>query len=244
MVRSRASQLASFLELIKEYYCKEDERHEAVVKKYEIDELINYLNRADDNGRLPVKCDGITFTVRCSNMDPRPRLKGKTIDVILTLKYELTEDNRIRETKTKEEKDGNIDIYECNIQIKGKSELDTGRKFAWHLDCEENTDGKFVHPRFHFHAGGKKISGIETGGLLMISSPRIAYPPMDLPLAINFVIRNFVHRDEMSGHYAILKKKPYKEVVVKSELAIMKPYFCDVIEKLGTNQNHYFPVSV
>ena len=179
-------------------------------------------------------------------MDPQPRLKGKKLEIILSLKYDWKKDGSIRENKTDaEKKDSNSSIYDCNIQIKGyEEEKGIRRIFAWHLDCEEETCGKYIHPHFHFHAGGKKIGGLKTGDLLMISSPRIAYPPMDLPLAISFIIHNFVHREDMAKQYEILNDKYYKWIVNESVKKVLKPYFKAVYENLGSSNHHYFPLSL
>ncbi len=241
-VASRCGQLVQFLELIKRFFCEAKEDSPAVVQKYEIDQLINYLNNVNDDGQVLIKCDRISFRVSASNMDAIPKIKGNKADVYLSMRYDWKNDYRIRERLTDEEKRKGTEIYDCNIEIKAVEEEGGHRKFSWHLDCEENTNGKFVHPHFHFHAGGRKISGLNTGRLLMLSSPRIAYPPMDLPLAINFVIRNFVHRDNMSEQYAILDNKEYKNAVKLSETNILKPYFKEVYEKIGSNENHYFPI--
>ena len=241
---SRGSQLVRFLELIKEFFCKASAEEGELVDSYQINQLINELNRAEDGEKLTVNCENISFKVRASNMDPSPKLKGKTIEVTLSLKYDWMKNGSVREVKSAEEKkDDNISIYDCNIQIKGYEEVkNVRRKFAWHLDCEENTQGKYIHPHFHFHAGGKKLSGLNTGELLLISSPRIAYPPMDLPLAINFIIHNFVHQEDMGAQYDILNQKYYKWMLGQSVKNVLRPYFNDLSDNLETTQNHYFPV--
>lgn len=241
---SRNGQLVRFLEVIKEYFCKSNAEDGELIDSYQINQLINDLNNAEYGEILTVNCDSITFKVRASNMDPVPRLKGKTIDVILSMKYDWLTNGSIRETKNEEEKDNDLlSVYDCNIQIKGYDyEKGVRRKFAWHLDCEENIQGKFIHPHFHFHAGGKKLSGLGTGELLLISSPRIAYPPMDLPLAINFIIQNFIHQKEMSSQYRVLNDKYYKWILGQSINNILRPYFNDVVEKLDSNRCRYFPV--
>ena len=245
MATSRCGQLVQFLELIKKFFCEAKEDLPVVVQPYEINQLINSLNNIVDSGQVTIKFDSITFRISTSSMGPKPKIKSKKADVILSMKYDWQSDFRIRERLTEEEKQKSVqDIYECNIRIKAIEEDGISRFFSWHLDCEDNTNGKFVHPHFHFHAGGKKISGLNTGRLLMLSSPRIAYPPMDLPLAINFVIRNFVHRNDMSEQYAILANKEYKRVVTQSEKSILGPYFKEICENLATSENHYFPVTI
>ena len=241
---SRCGQLVNFLVYIRDFFGKEENEECPVIQKYEINNLINYLNNVEERGVVPIECEGISFKVRASNMNPEPKLKYKTFDVILSMKYDWLEDGKIRERKTDEEKkNGRVEIYNCNIEIKCVDEVEgRHKKFSWHLDCEEETNGKYVHPHFHFHAGGRKISGLATGQLLMISSPRIAYPPMDLPLAINFVIRNFFHSKEMIEQHAILSRGQYKSCIENSIDSILTPYFKEVHETIKTNDSHYFPI--
>lgn len=239
---SRCGLLIQFLELIKDFFCKAKQDAPAVVEAYEIDQLIHYLNNVEDTGLVNICFERISFRISTSSMNPIPKVKGNKANVCLSMKYDWNKNGSIREYPTDEERKRGCEIYDCNIEIKAIEEKGEYRKFSWHLDCEESTNGKFVHPHFHFHAGGKKISDLNTGQLLMLASPRIAYPPMDLPLAINFVIRNFVHRDEMSDQYAILHKDAYKTIVRQSELNILKPYFEEVCKKVGTEENRYFPV--
>ena len=242
-ISSRGAQLVRFLQTVMHYFDDDGNGESSCIDLYEFNQLMNILNRLDENDTLTVDCSSLTFKVCLSNMDPSPKLKGKYLFVILSLKYDWQKGGDIRETKTEEEKkDTNMSIYDCNIQVKGyEEEKGIRRLFAWHLDCEETTVGKFIHPHFHFHAGGKKLSGLDTGSLLMISSPRIAYPPMDLPLAVHFIIRNFVHRDDMAHQYKILEDKSYKWIVNQSVKYILKPYFKKVYENVDSPFFHYFP---
>lgn len=241
---SRCGQLVNFLVYIRDFFSKDVDEECPIIQKYEIDNLINYLSNVEDRGVVPIDCEGISFKVRASNMNPEPKLKYKTFDVILSMKYDWLEDGKIREKKTDDEKKNGVsEIYNCQIEIKAIDE-DEGKhkKFSWHLDCEEEINGKYVHPHFHFHAGGRRISGLDPGRLLMISSPRIAYPPMDLPLAINFVIRNFIHSKEMAVQHAILTRDQYKSYIEKSVDNILKPYFKEVHDTIKSSDSHYFPI--
>ena len=240
---SRCGHLVNFLIFVRDFLDKERNEEPPIIQKYEINKLINDLSNTDDRDSVHIEFEGITFKVRASNMNPKPHLINKTMDVILSMKYDWLKDGRIREEKTEEErKKDSVEIYDCNIEIRATDDNGQRVSFSWHLDCEEVINGKFVHPRFHFHAGGRKISGLDTGQLLMISSPRIAYPPMDLPLAINFIIRNFIHKNDMEDQYNILTHKQYTIPVKNSIVEILKPYFNEVHAKVDTNQSYYFPI--
>jgi hypothetical protein len=59
------------------------------------------------------------------------------------------------------------------------------------------TSGKRVnniHPRYHFQIGGKHVwdkPSYEFGSQLILETPRIAHPPLDAILAIDFVLANY-----------------------------------------------------
>jgi hypothetical protein len=68
---------------------------------------------------------------------------------------------------------------------------------AWHLDRNEgdNTEEEsknFVHPCYHFQFGGNQLpQELGYGRLLLVESPRIAHPPLDAILAVDFVLSNY-----------------------------------------------------
>ncbi|WP_326536307.1 hypothetical protein [Pseudorhodoferax sp.] len=94
---------------------------------------------------------------------------------------------------------------------------------AWHFDRhigeEESVD---VHPLYHFQHGGHamEVHDGDLGKSLLISAPRLAFPPMDAILAIDFVISNF------SGRYwRELREDPsYINLLKGSQEFFWKPY--------------------
>ena len=54
---SRGSQLVRFLELIKEFFCKASAEEGELVDSYQINQLINELNRTEDGEKLTVNCE-------------------------------------------------------------------------------------------------------------------------------------------------------------------------------------------
>lgn len=65
---------------------------------------------------------------------------------------------------------------------------------AWHLDRDEPRDGRadLVHPAYHVQYGGQRLPALRSlGNHLLLGSPRIAHPPLDGVLAVDFVLTNY-----------------------------------------------------
>lgn len=68
----------------------------------------------------------------------------------------------------------------------------------------------------------KKIQeGNDFGHMLLLLSPRIPYPPMDLILGIDFVLRNFFKKSQIQG---ILENSQYQRAVKNSQYRLWRPY--------------------
>ncbi|SNR54174.1 hypothetical protein SAMN04488009_2262 [Maribacter sedimenticola] len=91
---------------------------------------------------------------------------------------------------------------EFNIVIEGTKFSEEGNKqliTSYHLDRhimnEDDGDGEYPHPIYHFQFGGRKLAElgqmIDTGNLLVFDSPRIAHYPMEAVLGIDFTLSNF-----------------------------------------------------
>ena len=170
----------------------------------------------------------IVFNVSTSGMSAKPSVKKMA--VLINTKYTLAP-----------ELSNTIDIfssYALQIYIKGyKNEDDTSTDasnfFCWHLDKETNTEGNYIHPYYHFHAGGNYINGREIGELLMINSPRIPHPPMDIILSIHFVIQNFFNSKEFHKQKEILRDDNYILIIERAQKRTLDPYFSAIV-----NANH------
>ncbi|MEM9299106.1 MAG: hypothetical protein AAGA64_12055 [Bacteroidota bacterium] len=113
---------------------------------------------------------------------------------------------------------------------------------SWHLD--KNTGNKdhkksnFVHPEYHMHFGGDQMvskNELHFGDLLLLESPRFAQLPLDLPLAIDFVIRNFYEKEK---NQKLLKNKIYKDVLANSQRFFWRPYFLGVAQHWLEKKNN------
>jgi len=195
-----------------------------LVEIYNLDNLISRFQIQNYTKEFDTK--DIIFHVSTSGMKNNPIIEE--LSVTLNLSYTLSED-------LSEKKDC-FNKYQLEIYIEGNSVNNSKQWFSWHLDREENTSGNYIHPLYHFHAGGNKIIGKNIGDLLMISSPRIPHPPMDIILAIHFIILNFVHAKDFNEQRKILEDDNYKALIYKAKKLIINPYF-DCI--LNDNNDSY-----
>ena len=197
----------------------------SLLRKYEFDNIMELYPLDNIVGRhvqnLVFSIDNLVLRVSSSGLKPYPRVSK--FSIILKTNYRL-----------QAELIDNTDIftdYSLEIFIKGYKDVtedsDEYKFFCWHLDKEENTDGKFMHPLYHFHAGGKDIKDFlyEEGGVVIISSPRIPHPPMDIILAIHFIIQNFVNSSEYPQKLKLLQDDNYVDIIERAQERILKPYF-------------------
>lgn len=113
---------------------------------------------------------------------------------------------------------------------------------SWHLDrhVPKAGDGenKYSHPQYHFTYGGRNMEekNFDFGASLIFPSPRIAYPPMDAILGIDFILQNYIHKDKTRS---ILNDPEYRAIIAKSQERLWKPYFISIASKWvnGINLN-------
>jgi len=105
--------------------------------------------------------------------------------------------------------------------ILGRDKLKRQYLNSWHLDKhlpgEENP--QYAHPEFHFQHGGKFMQG-EYGQAIIFESPRIAHPPMDGILAVDFVISNFLG----TAREVLKDNNEYQNLVRSAQARLWQPY--------------------
>lgn len=175
----------------------------------------------------------LTFRISTSGMSPYPRVSklSVSIDINYSLQIDMSASNDIFRT------------YSLELFIRGYKDMYTTDSespnfFCWHLDREENTMGDFIHPLYHLHAGGNKLQdeNIDAGGLVFIGSPRIPHPPMDIILAIHFVIQNFVNNGDCEQKSKLLADYNYQDIVERARKRVLDPYFKSIA---GVNHNSF-----
>lgn len=114
---------------------------------------------------------------------------------------------------------------------------------AWHVDRhirrEEDADEvdelgedesrialgtpRFVHPNYHFQYGGEGVWGFsdeQYGRHLLLEAPRLAHPPLDVVLAVDFVLSNYYGRQ----WHDLRQDSAYRRMVRVAHDRIWRPY--------------------
>lgn len=83
-----------------------------------------------------------------------------------------------------------------NIETRALDRESNVLKCAWHLDKniveDKDNESDFAHPDYHFQHGGFKVNDIKNyGEHLILAVPRLAHPPLDGILAVDFVLSNY-----------------------------------------------------
>lgn len=102
---------------------------------------------------------------------------------------------------------------------------------CWHLDKHEKNaaDDHYSHPKYHLTFGGKNLPEVGNyGSAIILNTPRIAYPPMDAVLGIDFIIQNYI---DIKKTKKLLNDSLYREIVDKSQRRLWKPYFQSISSK-------------
>lgn len=103
---------------------------------------------------------------------------------------------------------------------------------SWHLDRHIANEGdgetKYIHPMYHFTFGGNKmgVKGDVFGDCLILPSPRIAHPPMDAILGIDFLLQNYLHRDKITS---LISDPEYIDIIHRAQERLVKPYFLSIV---------------
>ncbi|WP_353718685.1 hypothetical protein [Dyadobacter sp. 676] len=120
---------------------------------------------------------------------------------------------------------------------------------SWHLDRHEWEEGpnhqppKTLHPFYHLTFGGYHMEDLQVddhdffGNALIVRSPRIMHPPMELILGLDFVFNHFIPR----GSLDLLQDRAYTKIVKDLKRNIWMPFalaiaknYCNNIEIDGT----------
>lgn len=205
-----------------------------LLKKYQIEsDNLYILEQMANNYKAWNECNikDLTFTFSCASQKPYPDIIKK-ISVVIDLSYEY------------DDLDSNRDVfksYQLEICIKGyeRDAAIESKCFCWHLDRETNVDGKFIHPRYHFHAGGYLMKDrIPADGIdFVISSPRLSHPPMDIVLVIHFLIQNFINTRDEADKYKITSNDEYIEILSRAHRRVLDPYF-NTFSKENAHQDY------
>jgi hypothetical protein len=119
--------------------------------------------------------------------------------------------------------------YKLEINIHGysnKSYIGKYFKSSWHLDKHTVSQAdKYTHPSYHFQFGGNKIKTLSSGDLLMLGTPRIPHPPMDIFLGFHFILANYFDNTKHSFVKNLLQDPVYETIIKRAQDRLWTPYF-------------------
>lgn len=96
---------------------------------------------------------------------------------------------------------------------------------SWHLDTHDSSkEIDFAHPKYHFEFGGSELNkteGFSFGDFIIFDTFRIMHPPLDIVLAIDFVIKNFYSYKE---NYSLTQNELYKRYIHNARIRLWRPY--------------------
>lgn len=122
----------------------------------------------------------------------------------------------------------NVDLI-----IRAKTMSGKPAAVAWHFDrhIDRVDAARAAHPIYHWQCGGNQARQFarEMGSgdllpVLLLDSPRIAHPPLDAVLAVDFVLSNFV-----PSEWRPMRQLPtYRSVLMRSQRHFWRPYAAGV----------------
>lgn len=233
-VNSMLQDLKSLAKLLERHKFKEN----GTIEITKIEELITDVESKLGGKKkkkmvFATKNEGIAFHTLTTGMSANPATKDQKVDLYLSMSFEYHSEEA--------EVDEKMKYYNLNLHIKGVQKNNPSKHdFGWHQDGFEEMQQdvkrkkkrklQFIHPYYHFHAGGTAIAGKGPGSLMMLSSPRLPHPPMDIVLAVNFVICHFYcsHETRFADEMGIFEDDDYKQLVERAATRLYKPYYEEI----------------
>lgn len=175
--------------------------------------LYNVIGRlgGEGNSKFKYSIDDLEFFVGEAPSHTIPDGAGE-ITVTLRMKFGSNQEKKAFEEDF-------IEPFEFDIIIKGLNKDAEWLISSWHLDKHIESEGacKYHHPKYHLTFGGKHMYDAYKdayGSALIMPSPRISYPPMDVILGVDFILRNFFDKKRLRN---IVNNQEYLEIVKSSQ---------------------------
>lgn len=180
-----------------------------------------YALRSDE--QYQYECNNLVFSYDGQISGTIP-LGVKYLEIILNIEFGgiVVKDNKFGSP---------VSNLQFDLELHGMDDNTDQYYCAWHLDkhIKQVDDGpnKYVHPDYHLTFGGNKMEGKGNifGQCLIVPMPRLAHPPMDAILGIDFIIHNFLPIEQKSS---LLLDPAYIQVVRNSHIRLWKPYYCAI----------------
>lgn len=206
-------------EMIFNMYCSVLEKHKKQLYEFQfypenINEIKKSLTRS--GGNYSYNFSTISLFIPKSKLPSHsiPR-NFNGLEVVLSIK----DDIEFKITKSDYIEDPFIKLRNFNIILNCEKKHYTS---SWHLDRHEYVKGEpspsNIHPIYHLTFGGYYMENLQSefsdefGRSLILRTPRIMHPPMELILGIDFIFNQFIPRNELDLFF--------------------DPTYCDVIKRL------------
>lgn len=179
------------------------------------------LQNSQNTNEWRYECDNLKFTVEGAVAGTIPQ-KISLIEIFFSISSTgvFSNDDICRNPLSK---------LNFDIELEGfcESEDKIDNYFAsWHLDKHiQSSQCYYIHPEYHLTFGGNKLEekGVDNfGSTLILPAPRVAYPPMDVVLGIDFILQNYFPFEKISK---LLDESKYKEIIFNSQQRLWKPYY-------------------
>ncbi len=180
--------------------------------------ILNAIPKIGKNGSGSCIIEQLEITLpKPSNMRPNNIIR---LVAIITVK---TDGKQINETDI-----GHMfNNYLFNVIFKGYG---LGKEeyyySSFHLDYEPSNSSNYIHPWFHLTYGGINVKNIEHGQLMILPAPRIPFWPMDFMLGLDFILSNFLNKNEYNKEF--IADSYYRSALKKSQDSIWRPYILSI----------------
>ena len=132
--------------------------------------------------------------------------------------------------QNEEDVDDPLSHLAVDVEVRGSTTNDEPGKYlcCWHIDRDLG-DGseqqEYMHPVYHLQQGGHRISAAEGRGAafgdsLFLDAPRIAHPPLDAILAVDFVLTNYFPQSLLEFRSVGF----YRNLVASAQRRLWRPY--------------------
>ena len=187
-------------------------------------QLINVLERTNSSRGLRYTLDSLKFVnVSEQQFICRDAWKAGSLDVRLHVSVSLMPNLDFEF--------GNVNESVIEITYEAINNSDKIARGAWHLDCHGHHSGvpDFIHPSNHIHHGGRKVKDNtqDYGELVLLDAPRLMHPPLDIFLAFDFLLTNFIERRIWQS---FREDTRYKELIKLAQVKWWQKYYQQIAD--------------
>ena len=184
----------------------------------QLDEAIKSIQTAKPNQPWSYSIKDFPIFITGTSRNAIPTLESMTLYLSISFK----EKPKNKDANTVSEL---IVESSFSLLIQGKKKDEEKYYYSgWHLD-NDSSGTEFIHPQYHISFGGidfKKRIGENTNNLLLLKSPRLPHPPLDVILSIDYILKHFIENDR---HKELTESVSYQTYIKNSQRRIWQPYY-------------------